>query len=225
MEADLKDSNRQLTAVGFYISFRSADLKSLGGVFARLDTLGIAAADRLVSQYKSMMKATVTKLDALFATDDYRHPAAERLRLARQIGALIAAVQPDGPDLAALAGTDPLLAAAYRQAPACASPGTRVPTTPLPAAADDTDLQACADGNCEILVHQIAKVTVKGIPLDLVVLEGVATVATADPNDPKPFRTPLSEAGPVRWGSKDSWTQAQLTGLNLESAVVKFSSS
>lgn len=96
----------------------------------------------------------------------------ETVGIAQRAGELIASIT--APDLTDLLGGEPALADAYELAPRCeplepsAAP-TTTPTTsgPPPTAADGTDVSACADGTCQILVSDPVDVQVGGTLLQI----------------------------------------------------------
>lgn len=237
LNQEVKDPTFGPISAESYLNGKSSTMTSLASTFDELKPSGNAAADRLVAEYKRGLAAIIPKIEALAGgyISTYDLPFAEKVRRARQVGALIATVKPTSPALPALAKADPLLGSAYHLAPRCVpptpatpSPGSsttpsKPPTTPLPAAADGENYQACADGNCEVLVKKSAQITVKNKLLTVTVTNGVVSVSNREA-DGSGFSTGLSEEGGASWGTKDSMTEGKLSGLNATAAVVKFTS-
>jgi hypothetical protein len=233
LNQDLKDPTFGPMSADSYLSGKSSTMTSLTSTFAELKPTGNAAADKLAAEYKRGLATIVPKIEALAGSfgSNYGLPFAEKVRRARQVGALIATVKPKSPALPALAKADPLLGSAYHLAPRCepptpASPSARPskpPTTPLPTAADGENYAACADGNCEVLVKKSAQITVKNKLLTVTVTNGVVSVSNREA-DGSGFSTGLSEEGGASWGTKNSMTEGKLSGLNATAAIVKFTS-
>lgn len=236
LNQDVNDPTFGPMSADSYLGGKSSAMTSLADTFAELKPSGNAAADKLVAEYKRGLAAIAPKIEALAGFGSYYDISfAEKVRRARQVGALIATVKPTSPALPALAKADPLLGSAYHLAPRCVpptpatpSPGSsttpsKPPTTPLPAAADGENYQACADGNCEVLVKKSAQITVKNKLLTVTVTNGVVSVSNREA-DGSGFSTGLSEEGGASWGTKDSMTEGKLSGLNATAAVVKFTS-
>jgi hypothetical protein len=218
LREDLKNPSLATVRLVEYLALRTVSIQELSYDFARLRASGVPAADRLAAHYKVMVARVAPKIAALSGQPGEFGPA-ETLRRARQVDALLASVTPTGPDLRTIADTDPLLAAAHRQTLSCNPTSSKAPATPLPAAADGGNYQACVDGTCEVLVNKSATITVRGVRFGVEVNNGYVAFSR-DSGDY--FYITLSEVGPVRWGPENSWVQAQLTGVNGTSAVMRF---
>lgn len=128
------------------------------------------------------LKAVQLQLSRLAEGADSLPLEAQRERV-RQARDMLTSVKPEGPDLAALMASDPVLARAYELTPAC-TPGASPPASPsptgdapLPTAADGSDVSACLDGSCEISISAPAEIVVGGIRISLTkVAEGKVTL-------------------------------------------------
>ena len=209
-----------------YLRDRPESIRLIAFAFAGLKPAGNAAADRLAAQYSAALRKVTPKVEALGgdSSQQVQQGESELVRQAGQVAALILSVKPVGPDLPALAKTDPMVGLAYRQSAKCkAMTPIEPPKTPLPAAADGQNYKACADGNCEVLVKKSAKFTVKGKVLTVTVANGAVSVSNREA-DGGGFTTGLSEEGGSSWGTSGSMTEGKVTGRNATAAVVRFTS-
>ncbi len=144
------------------VTWRSLQLKTL-------PPSGVPGGDEFIAAYLRALEALKPELSRLAEGVDSLSVeiTRERVRRARE---LLASVKPEGPDLAALMASDPILARAYELAPSC-DPATPPPASagpsedpasgaPLPAAADGSDVSACMDGSCEISVSAPTEIAV-----------------------------------------------------------------
>ncbi|MEV8374362.1 hypothetical protein AB0P21_16585 [Kribbella sp. NPDC056861] len=207
-----------------YLMAQPAGIRLIAYDFAGVGSAGNAAADRLAAQYKAAVSKVTPKVVALVGDSGLQRGESDLVRLTRQVAALILSVKPAGPDLPALVKSDPMIALAYRQSAACKGlTPIAPPTTPLPAAADGQNYQACADGNCEVLVKKSAKFAVKGKLLTITVVDGAVSVSNREA-DGGGFTTGLSLDGSSSWGTAGALTSGKLTGLNASAAVVQLTS-
>ncbi|MEU9579212.1 hypothetical protein [Streptomyces chilikensis] len=167
-----------------YLSRTPMAVEDVERDLADLGPSGVPAADRLLDAWLKKLEGVVSALDEVSpseAFDDAEGSAAD-------VDGLVQSLTPPEPDLSALAGKDPRLAAAYRRAEQCA-PGRRpaggtaspapAPTGPLSKAADGRNTGACSDGECEVLVTSTADITANGVRVHVSVGDDYVTFRTA----------------------------------------------
>ncbi|WP_030573472.1 hypothetical protein [Streptomyces aureocirculatus] len=155
----------ELTAIG-YLQDTSSSLDEAAGRFNSIRSSGIAAADRL----QGSMAKEVTRVQPKVTSLTDPSLAEDSIDRAERVGKLIASLKMPKHDLPAVAADEPNLSAAHRAAPECAPP------KPLPKAADGTDVGACKDGACEILVTKQVHLVVDGWDLRVSRTQTKATV-------------------------------------------------
>ncbi|MFE6622898.1 hypothetical protein [Streptomyces sp. NPDC057740] len=205
----------EFTAMGYLWDTSS----SLDEVVEGLDAVrpsGIAAADRLHGDLSKEVARVRPKVTALSDSSEHTSPAEDSVDRAERVGRLIASLKIPEPDLAAVAAQEPKLSAAYGAAPECAPPG------PLPKAADGTDLGACADGACEILVTKKVHLRVGAWKVRVSLTETKATVRN-DGSEGGVGEIWLSTGGTGTFGEGggDELT-AKAIAVNRDGAVLNF---
>ncbi|MET9557211.1 hypothetical protein [Streptomyces sp. NPDC006645] len=135
---------------------------------------------------------------------------------AERVGELIASLRMPRPDLTALVAQEPKLSAAYRTAPKCAPP------EPLPTAADGTDVGACKDGTCEILVTKQTHLAIGEWKVRASLSETKATVRNNDPGGAV-GEVWLTDGGTGSFGEADGRELAfNAVAIDKDGAVLKF---
>jgi hypothetical protein len=199
LEALKKTSAAAAEAIGkagaeSYLSTTSAALDEVARGYAGLTPSDIAAADRLSASLARTVNAVKTEVSELADAKTLSGlAAAEKADRATRVAKLVASIEQPEPALPAVAAGDPALAASYNLAPRCTpltlptteSPAVEAPAPERPAvaspaapkpsgptAADGTDVSACADGACQILVGPE--------PVDFVVGKQKVTVSVKD---------------------------------------------
>lgn len=193
LEALKKESAQAAEAIGksgaeSYLSTTSAALDRVARGYAALTPSGVAAADRLSASLARAVNAVKPEVEALADSKTLSGlAAAEKADRATRAAKLIASIEQPVPGLPAVAAADPGLAASYNLAPRCTpltptaeapaneAPAPESPAAPKPSgptAADGTDVSACADGACQILVGPE--------PVDFVVGKQKVTVSVKD---------------------------------------------
>jgi hypothetical protein len=213
----------------------SAQLTRLAESLSEPASSGIPAADKVRAAYAAAVEAVEPEVERL---DDpsVRHQRVpeQRIQDALRAGELIASMTPPQPDLPAVVAAEPTLADAYHLAPRCSpdrlpnstatpSSGPTPTSAVLPPAADGTDLSACADGACQILVTGQMDVSVRGQLLHVSLDEGGVTIGKPGANGAYAQST-MAVGGSTRFGSPDD-TQIAVTvdGRNADGAVLTIS--
>lgn len=205
----------ELIAIG-YLQDTSSSLDEVAKGLHRVRPSGIAAADRLhdgLTEEVARVQPMVTGLTGSGAHTGLSEDSVDR---AERVGKLIASLRMPKPDLTAVAAEEPKLSTAYRTAPRCAPP------EPLPEAADGTNIGACKDGTCEILVTKQVHLTVGGWKVRVSLSETKATVRNNDP-DGAVGEVSLASGGTGAFGEADG---KELTikalAVDKDGAVLKF---
>lgn len=73
-------------------------------------------------------------------------------------------------------------------------------TTVFPTAQDGENYQACADGNCEVLIRKAAQFTLDGEKVNATVADGRITLTDAVKDDGSSFTVSVQGAGVATWG-------------------------
>ncbi|RBQ19408.1 hypothetical protein DP939_15945 [Spongiactinospora rosea] len=161
------------TAMG-YLSEMSSSLDEVAKKVGEVRPLGIAPADRLHDDLAKEIERVHLGVTGLNDPGELADPMDGSADRAERVGRLIASLETPRPGLAAVTAAEPELSAAYRLAPGCAPP------KPLPRAADGTNVGACKDGTCEILVKKQTRLVVRGWTLRVSLTEDKATVRNHD---------------------------------------------
>ncbi|SDN25591.1 hypothetical protein SAMN04487981_104228 [Streptomyces sp. cf386] len=198
-----------------YLSETSSSLDEIAGALNDVRQSGIAAADRLHAGLTKEVARVRPKVDELSEAGGYTSPAEDSVDRAGRVGDLVASLKTPEPGLSAVAAEEPKLSAAYRAAPECAPPA------PLPEAADATDVAACADGACEILVTKQIHLTVGAWRLRVSLTETKATVRNNDP-DGAVGETSLAAGGSGTFGDKNGEVTVKAVAVNKDGAVLSF---
>ncbi|MFG2550159.1 hypothetical protein [Streptomyces sp. NPDC048581] len=198
-----------------YLWETSSSLDEVAGALNDVRPSGIAAADRLYDGLTEEVARVRPKVAGLSESGGYTSPAEDSVDRAGRVGDLVASLKTPRPDLPAVAAKEPELSAAYRAAPECAPPG------PLPKAADGTDVAACADGDCEILVTKQVHLTVGAWKLRVSLTETKATVRNNDPGGAV-GETSLASGGSGTFGDKNGELTVKAVAVNKDGAVLSF---
>jgi hypothetical protein len=213
----------------------SGSLATLAERFREGPSSGIPAADKVRAAYAATVEAVEPEVERL--GDPFVRPQRapqQRIQDALRAGELIASMTPPQPDLPAVVAAEPALADAHHLAPRC-SPGrpansTATPSSgpaptsvELPPAADGTDVSACADGTCQILVAGQVDVPVRGHLLHVSLDEGGVTIGKPGANGAYAEST-MAVGGSATFGSPDGTRIAvTLDGRNADGAVLTIS--
>jgi hypothetical protein len=216
--SDKDDLLAQSRAVS-YLSGTPWDVETVEGDLEDLGRSGAPAADRLRDAWLKKLKGVMPALEEVSpsaAFDDAEGSAAD-------VDKLVQSLTSPQPDLPALTKKDPRLAAAYQRAKQCA-PGWKPaeetaspapdPTGPLPKAADGENTDACADGECEVLVTSPVRITANGLTVNVSVMSESVTFMT-----PSTVMTLGGQGGVAKFGDA---LQATVIALNKDGAVLKF---
>ncbi|MEU6711042.1 hypothetical protein ABZ897_06135 [Nonomuraea sp. NPDC046802] len=198
-----------------YLPATSSSLDEVAEKFEDVQPSGIATADRLHDSLAKEVERVHPEVTELSGSGEYTSPAEDSADRAKRVGKLIASLKMPKPGLAAVAAEEPELSAAYRIAPECAPP------KPLPTAADGTDVGACKDGTCEILVTKQAHLVVGQWKLRVSLTETKATVRNNDPGGAAGEST-LAAGGTATFGEGNDELIVQAVAVNKDGAVLKF---
>lgn len=236
--ASITDPSADPATVGFdadaYVFGTSSSLDDISYALYELTPLGIQAPDRLQRDFAEAVdriRPEVTTLDSIYAADE---TSVEAIGRAKRVADLVASM-PD-PDLPALVEEDPLLAEAHDRASGCASvePGDLLglsarPETAgpeLPRAKDGRSLEACKDGNCEILVTKPVDLTLAPEVRVYVFVRNTKVTLNARFGPASGDETTLSEvASAVAYESAGQKIAIEVIGINRDGAVLKITRS
>lgn len=214
--APLEDAliGAEFTAIS-YLWETSSSLDEVAEGLSDVRPSGIAAADRLHAGLTKEVARVRPKVADLSEAGGYTSPAEDSVDRAGRVGELVASLKMPKPGLPAVADEEPKLSAAYRAAPDCAPPA------PLPEAADGTDVAACEDGACEILVTEQAHLTVGAWKLRVSLTETKATVRNNDP-DGAVGETSLATGGSGTFGDGKGELTVTAVAVHKDGAVLRF---
>lgn len=180
---------------------------------------GVPAADRLLDTLLKKVGGVVAELDDVSPTDAFDDAEGS----ATDVDRLIQSLTPPEPDLLTLTKKDPRLAAAYERAEQCA-PGWKPdketvspapdPTGPLPRAKDGRNTDACADGECEVLVTRPVRITANGLTVNVSVMKKSVTFMT-----PSTIMNLGGQGGVAKFGDD---LKVTVVARNEDGAVLRF---
>ncbi|QKW53640.1 hypothetical protein [Streptomyces buecherae] len=200
-----------------YLSRTSSSLDEVAQKLDAVGSSGIAAADLLHDALVKEVHRVQPKVTGLTDSHEFTSPAEDASTRAERVGKLIDSLtMPEQPDLPAVVAREPKLSAAYRTAPSCALP------RPLPKAADGTDVDACADGGCEVLVTQQTHVTVGVWKVRVSLTETKATVRNLGAVGGV-GETTLGAGGAGSFGDNGAELTIKAVAVSHKGAVLKFS--
>jgi hypothetical protein len=160
-----------------FVSSTASSVTTSVQALSTLPPLGSPAADGFAAERVRKLGEITQQLDRIQNDEGsgFDRTAAQSRAAAKKVSDLVRSATPSGPDLPTVASGDPALALAYDLAPACdpvarqrvtappASPSPVPAAAVLPVPKDGTNLAACADGSCEVLLDKPTAVTVSGI--------------------------------------------------------------
>lgn len=221
--AFMSDSGTYLRSVG------DSTIESVAAGLDELPESGIEAADRYASSLAAELTRVGPEVEQLVGdTFDLDAKSEEQRRdLIRQVIGKLESVAPEGPDLHTLARQNRELAAVYRLAPHClplAAPPSRpnprnVPTTE---AADGTDLNACADGACEVVIAATAEVAVGSYSVSVIVGDDEVRVVDSYNGDFTNGTIISDVGGAGQITTEDEKLTITAAGLHEDKAVLAF---
>lgn len=213
---DEAGSDAHLFAVS-YLSRTPPAVDDVESALTELDPSGVPAADRLRNALLKKVKGVADHLDEVSLID----AAVDAEGIVADVDKRVQSLTPPQPDLLALTKKDPQLAAAYQRAEQCSpdwnpdeEAASPTPTGPLPKAADGKNIDACSDGECEVLVTSSVWITANGV--DVHVTPG---------DDSVTFETPSAvmrlggQGGVAKWGDD---LKVTVVAQNKDGAVLKF---
>lgn len=220
-----------------YLNDTSTSVDGLATSLNKVRPAGIAAADRFrkdLADNLAKISPQVVKLSDFMTIVDLSAKA--KKANARRVGLLVESLKAPQPDLPTLVKKDPKLALAYHLAPRCAPPPKPAPPRPpaspkpspkappkvLPKAKDGTNLSACTDGTCEVLISKPVDVLANGMKLHISVKDLRVTVSTDYPSGGS-GESSFSAGGGTGFGTPDG-REVNIKGVavNKDGAVLKF---
>jgi hypothetical protein len=200
-----------------YLPSTSSSLNEVAQRLADVQPSGITAADRLHDSLAKEVQRVQPKVTGLTDSSEFTSPAEDSVDRAEHVGKLIESLKTPMPDLAAVVAEEPKLSAAYRRAPKCAPP------EPLPKAADGTDIGACKDGSCEVLVTEQVDVVVGAWKLRVSPMETKVMVRNGGPKGGV-GETGLGAGGTGSFGEANGdKVTVRAVAVDGDGAVLKFS--
>lgn len=216
-----------------YLRSISSTVERTASAFATGPKAGIAAADQLRASYATTVggiRPEVERLSDFFAVNNLS--AEQKVANTRRVGELVASLQTPQPDLSAVLAAEPALAEAHELAPRCgpdpAEGGVTVTASgttrgPLPVAVDGTNVGACADGTCQILVTGPVDVVVRGVRLDVTFVDGAVTLTQTGSGGSVSESTVGGVGGTILLGSAGGPSlEISIVALNADGAVLYF---
>ncbi|WP_173128987.1 hypothetical protein [Kibdelosporangium persicum] len=198
-------------ALGTYITSAGQPLTDVNSQLNNLKPTGIAEADAYRDQTLSAVTAALAKLPPPTAgsSEYFQLPFDQLKAKATEVADIVSTAKPKEPGLDAIVAKDKNLAEAHALAPACERP-QQTPTT----AADGTDLAACQDGQCQVLITGSADVTAAGSTFKIAVTSSGVTVADAT------GALTLAPGGEGSFGSGTTKITVKLVSLTGTDAIV-----
>lgn len=223
----------QFTAIDakLFIDDVPSIVSSYSSRFDSFDDSGIYVADKYVWDLAAALAGIEPQISELLAGHTpYPHmmPDDEAIALVGPILELLESAQPG--KLSELVKASPKFAAAYELAPGCVPPDppSSSSSAPPPAnvapseAEDGENLQACADGTCEVVITGSATVTVASFTIEATVADDELTTVEHFEGGGQGSGT-LGLGGSITIGHGDESLTITLNGIDGDTAVVEFS--
>ncbi|ALG09498.1 hypothetical protein [Kibdelosporangium phytohabitans] len=209
--SDPRFAQAAAASLSLYIRGAGDPLDDAIELLATAQPIGIADADSYRTTLLAAVRAAKEKMpeSGTGMTDLMDMPADQLKAKATEIATALTPAKPKDADLRAIVAKNPPLTAAHSVAPACDAPGD-----PLPAAANGTDVAACASGKCQVQITGSADVTAAGSNFRVVVRDAKVTVTDAT------GVVSLGGGGVASFGNGQKTVTIQLRGAKGNTAVL-----